>query len=161
MSRSRFGSNQNIPVSLGILLRPQPQVFQHLPRLNKLFTHSPRILSKHGSQVIHCFIYRLTWCHTRTHTRTHTRARAHTHTHTYIYIYIYIYIYMDICRGVCTENSSMKLRPFPPNIWYLSFRYLYHNINWKTVVSGAPFKWRPGHVPYLPHLRYPTAHMLI
>ena len=26
----------------------------------------------------------------------------------------------------------------------------------KNPLSGAPFKWRPGHVPYLPYPRYAT-----
>jgi hypothetical protein len=27
-------------------------------------------------------------------------------------------------------------------------------------LSGAPFKWRPGHVSYLPYPRYATASMV-
>ena len=26
-----------------------------------------------------------------------------------------------------------------------------------NLLSGAPFKWRPGHLPYLPYPRYATA----
>jgi hypothetical protein len=28
-------------------------------------------------------------------------------------------------------------------------------------LSGAPFKWHPGHVPYLPYPRYATAFQMV
>ena len=31
----------------------------------------------------------------------------------------------------------------------------------KSALSGAPFKWCPGHVPYLPYRKYATVSMLI
>ena len=59
---------------------------------------------------------------------------------------IHVHVYYIVFAKLLQENYSKNLLQDVP-IWeHQALKPL----------SGAPFKWRPGHVPYLPYPRYAT-----